>query len=115
MYKSILIDDPGMSIRQIQKKILETLGVGERSINKIITTYSQTKSVASPNPKQNKKSYYDNFDDFSRNAVHRHVPTIWFCREIPTVDKIYQAIFTNKELPQISRTNLFQLLKDLDF
>jgi len=38
-----------------------------------------------------------------------------FRREIPTVDKIYQVVSADDILPPISRTNLFHLLKDLDF
>lgn len=62
-----------------------------------------------------KKSFRVLFDEFSKNAVRRHVHTIWFRREIPTVDKIHQDVSADDSLPSISRTNLFHLLKDLDF
>jgi hypothetical protein len=39
----------------------------------------------------------------------------WFKREIPTVDKIYKVVSDDDSLPTISRTNLFRLLKDMDF
>jgi transposase len=62
-----------------------------------------------------KKSFRDLFDEFAKNAVRRHVHSIWFRREIPTIDKIHQAVSADDNLPSISRTNLFHLLKDLDF
>ncbi|KAL4091320.1 hypothetical protein QTP88_026023 [Uroleucon formosanum] len=123
MYKTIIMNEPSISVRQIRKQISETLGVGERSIQIIITTYKETNTVTAPKqtrkkksfrdvfdefsknavrrhthtvpvPKRtrNKKSFRDLFDDFAKNAVRRHVHNIWFRREIPTVDKIYQAV-----------------------
>jgi len=115
MYKTIIMYEPSISVRQIRKQISETLGVGERSIQTIITTYKETNTVAAPKQTRKKKSFRDVFDEFSKNAVRRHVHTIWFRREIPTVDKIHQAVSADDSLPSISRTNLFHLLKDLDF
>ncbi|XP_025196242.1 uncharacterized protein LOC112595312 [Melanaphis sacchari] len=115
MYKTIVMNDTCTSVRQIRKQISETLGVGERSIQTIIRTYKETNTVAAPKQTRNKKSFRDLFDEFDKSAVRRHVHSIWFRREIPTVDKIHQAVSADKSLPAISRTNLFHLLKDLDF
>lgn len=115
MYKTIIMNEPSISVRQICKQISETLGVGERSIQTIITTYKETNTVAAPKQTRKKKSFRDLFDEFSKNAVRRHVHSIWFRCEIPTVDKIHQAVSADGSLPSISRTNLFHLLKDLDF
>uniref|UniRef100_A0A2S2PF27 Tc1-like transposase DDE domain-containing protein n=1 Tax=Schizaphis graminum TaxID=13262 RepID=A0A2S2PF27_SCHGA len=115
MYKTIIMNEPSISVRQIRKQISEILGVGERSIQTIITTYKETNTVAAPKQTRKKKSFRDLFDEFLKNAVRRHVHTIWFHREIPTVDKIHQAVTADDSLPSISRTNLFHFLKDLDF
>jgi len=88
MYKSILLSDADKSIRQIRKIISDQLGVGERTIQKIINEYNDTKTVAAPIPKRSRQSYIDQFGDFERNAVRRHVHQIWFRREIPTMNKI---------------------------
>lgn len=115
MYKVILEKDPNLSMRKIRKMISEAIGVGEITIHKTIDTYNETKMVISPKRNREKKSFRDSFDDFSKNAVRRHVHSIWFRRETPTVDKIYAAVSSDDSLPPISRTNLFRLLKDLDF
>jgi len=115
MYKAILEKDPNLSMRKIRKMISEAIGIGEITIHKTIDTYNETKMVVSPKRKREKKSFRDSFDDFSKNAVRRHVHSIWFRRETPTVDKIYAEVSSDDSLPPISRTNLFRLLKDLDF
>lgn len=54
------------------------------------------------------------FGDFARNAVRRHMHSIfWFRREIPTVNKIYKAVSDDNDLPTVSGTSLFKLLKEL--
>jgi len=92
MYKTIIMNEPSISVRQIRKQISETLGIDERSIQTIISTYKETNTVAAPKQTRKKKSFRGLFDEFSKNAVRRHVHTIWFRREIPTVDKIHQAV-----------------------
>lgn len=57
----------------------------------------------------------DSFDDFARNAVLRHVHSIWFRREIPTLDKIYKFVSDDNHLPTVSRSTIFKLLKELKF
>lgn len=115
MYKSIIMDERNISMRQIRKQISELLSIGERSIHTIIKAYNETKTVPVAKTTRKKKSFRVLFDEFSKNAVRRHVHTIWFRREIPTVDKIHQDVSADDSLPSISRTNLFHLLKDLDF
>lgn len=91
------------------------MGIGESTINRTISEYNKTKQVTSPKKKRVRKSYRDIYDEFSRNVIRRHVHSIWFQREIPTVDKIHQVVSNDESLPLISRTNLFHLLKELDF
>ena len=56
MYKSILLSDADKSIRQIRKIISDQIGVGERTIQKIINEYNDTKRVAAPIPKRSRQS-----------------------------------------------------------
>ncbi|VVC46388.1 Winged helix-turn-helix DNA-binding domain, partial [Cinara cedri] len=95
-YKTILLLDPNKSVRQIRKIISDQIGVEERTIQKIITEYNNTKSVAARIPKRSRQSYIDRFGKFERNAVRSHVHQIWFRREIPTMDKIHQIVSSDK-------------------
>jgi len=82
------MDEPNISMRQIRKQISELLSIGERSIHTFITAYNETKTVSVAKQTRKKKSFRDLFDDFSKNAVRRHVHSIWFRREILKIDKI---------------------------
>jgi hypothetical protein len=78
MYKSITMNEPNISVRQIRKHKSEALGVGESSIQTIITIYKETHKVVAPKQTRKKKSFRDLFDEFAKNAVRRHVHSIWF-------------------------------------
>lgn len=115
MYMENVERNPDKSIRQIRKIISNSMGVGESTIHKIIKEYNEKKSVTSPKRTRVRKSFRETFDDLARNTVRRHVHDICFRHEISTVDKIHQAVSNDESLPPISRTNLFHLLKELDF
>ncbi|KAE9522898.1 hypothetical protein AGLY_016709 [Aphis glycines] len=115
MYKSIIKDNPSMSMRQMRVIIAKALGVGESTVHRTVSDYKETKTVISPKRKRVRNQITETFDDFDRNAVRRHVHSIWFRREIPTVDKIHKAVSDDKDLPTVSRTSMFKLLKELKF
>ncbi|XP_050066442.1 uncharacterized protein LOC126555585 [Aphis gossypii] len=115
MYKTIIKNNPNMSMREMRAIISKTMGVGESTVHRTIINYKETKTVVSPKRTRVRKQITEAFDDFDRNAVRRHVHSIWFRREIPTVDKIHKAVSDDKDLPTVSRTSIFKLLKELKF
>lgn len=104
-----------MPFYKLTHLIADSMGIGKTSVYKILKEYKDTKTVTVPKLTRAKKSFLDNFDEFDKNAVRMHVHKIWRRREIPTVDKVHQAVSADDTLPLISRTNLFRLLKALDF
>jgi len=114
-YKAKLEADPEKSIRTLRQEISKELGIGSTTISKTIMVYNRSKTVISPNRTRVKISARIIFDEFARNQVRRHVHSFWYNREIPIVDKIYQAVSDDDSLPPISRTGLFRLLKDMGF
>lgn len=71
--------------------------------------------MTSPSKTRNEPSFKEKFDDLQLNAVRLHVPSFWFNKTIPTLDKILKVINDDYSLPDISRTNLQRLLKFMDF
>lgn len=114
-YKSKLEADPKKSLRKLREELSNELGIGATTISQTITHYNKFKIVISPKKKRVRKSIFDTFDDFDRNAVRRHVHNFWFKREIPTVRKIHEVVANDESLPTISKTNLNYLLKEMDF
>lgn len=55
-------------------------------------------------------------DDFERNVIRRKVHDFWVKREVPTLDKILKSVNSDEQITNTySRTNLYRLLKDLNF
>lgn len=115
MYKANIKKDPNMSMRQMRAIISKSMGIGESTVHRAINNYKANNTVTSPKRKRVRAQITETFDDFARNAVRKHVHSIWFRREIPTVDKIHKAVSDDKDLPTVSRTSLFKLLKELKF
>ncbi|KAL4118946.1 hypothetical protein QTP88_011824 [Uroleucon formosanum] len=115
LYKANLPNNSDMPLYKMAKMIADATGVGKSTVGNIIKEYKESKTITIPKTKRAKKSFLDTFDDFDKNAVRGHVHKIWFARQIPTVDKIFQAVSSDDSLPSISRTNLFRLLKSLNF
>lgn len=115
MYKANLEKDPNMSMRSMRQIISKCMGIGESTVHRTINEYKETNTVTSPKRKRVRENVFHLYDDFSRNAVRRHVHSIWFRREIPTIDKIHKVVSDDDSLPAISRTNLYKLIRDLDF
>lgn len=89
--------------------------MGKTTVDLIIKEYNEMRTVTVPKKKWSKKSILDTIKDFDKNVVHTHVHRIWFRGEISTVDKIHKAISADDSLLSISHTNLFCLLKALNF
>ncbi|XP_025191797.1 uncharacterized protein LOC112592046 [Melanaphis sacchari] len=115
MYKTNLEKDPNVSIRNMRRIISKSMGIGDSTVYRIINEYKKKNTVTSPKRKRVRENIFHLYDDFSRNSVRRHIHSIWFRREIPTIDKIHRLVSNDDSLPTISRTNLFKLIKDLDF
>ncbi|KAF0714882.1 DDE 3 domain-containing protein [Aphis craccivora] len=114
-YKAKTNVDPTKSLRKIRQELSKELAIGATTISTTITEYNTTKRVISPSKTRVKKTFHETFNEFHRNAVRRHVHSFWFKREIPTVDKIHHAVSNDNSLPTILRTNLYRLLKEMDF
>lgn len=114
-YKSKLESDLQKSLRTLRPKLSKALSIGSKTISKITTEYNLTKKIIFPSKTMVSLSFRDAPEEFQRNMDRRHVHSFRFKREIPTVQKIYQVVSNDESLSPISRTNLFHLLKEMDF
>jgi len=115
MYKENIEKNPDMSMRKMREIISKSMGIGESTVHRTINDYKEKNTVVSPKRKRARIQIIETFDEFARNTVRRHVHSIWFRREIPTVNKIHKAVSDDNDLPIVSRTSLFKLLKELQF
>ncbi|VVC27951.1 Ribonuclease H-like domain,Winged helix-turn-helix DNA-binding domain [Cinara cedri] len=115
LYKAKLVQIPGATIRKYRQIISKELGIGEKTVSNTIAEYNNTKTVTSPSKKRIRISFRNVFDEFHRSTIRRHVHSFWFKRQLPTVDKLYRVVSNDNTLPSISRTDLFKLLKSMNF
>lgn len=113
-YKYELKKNPKVPIRECRITISKQLGIGQCTVSNTISEYNNKKTVTSPKRTRCKKSFKDSFDDLHRNTVRRHVQSFWKNKTIPTLNKIYAVVKDDDSLPDISRTNLYRLLKHMD-
>lgn len=113
MYKEILLKTPDISYKQLIADISRTLGIGHNSVTSIIAEYRSTGT--SPNKIRLKKCLFDGIDDLDRNALRQKVHSFWLRKELPTIDKILQAVNDDPALPNFKRTSLYTTIKKLGF
>jgi len=114
-YKMELRKNPDLTVRDARIYISKLLGIGQRTVSNIISEYNSKKTVTSPCKNRTKASFKEKFDDMQMNAVRLHVHSFWLNKTIPTLDKILTAVNNDETLPEISRTNLYRMLKFMDF
>ncbi|XP_026822882.1 uncharacterized protein LOC113560942 [Rhopalosiphum maidis] len=114
-YKTALQKNPKITIRGSRILISQQLGIGQRTISKVINEYNSHKTVTSPIKTCERKGYKDLYDELELNIVRRHVRSFWFNKTKPTLNKILQLINSDESIPNISRTNLQRLLKFMNF
>lgn len=115
MYKDMKSTSPDMSLRQMVHRIMNMSGIGSNSIYSIISEYKTNGSVTSPNKTRNKKCLFDKIEDLDCNALRQKVHYFWLRKELPTIDKILQAVNDDLALPDFKRTTLYSTIKQLDF
>lgn len=115
MYKDLKSKTPDMPYKQMMSEISQSLGIGLNSVRKIISEYKSTGTVASPNKKRSKKCLFDKIDDLDRNALRQKVHSFWLKKEVPTIDKVLEAVNDDPALPNFKRTTLYTTIKKLDF
>ncbi|KAL4104685.1 hypothetical protein QTP88_019968 [Uroleucon formosanum] len=115
LYKDLKIKHPDMQYRVMMAEMSKTLGIGLNSVRTTISEYKSTGTVKSPNKKRSKKCLFDKIDDLDRNALRQKVHSFWLRKELPTIDKILEAVNDDPALPNYKRTTLYTIIKKLDF
>ncbi|XP_066596594.1 uncharacterized protein [Prorops nasuta] len=111
----MLEENPKITNIVMINKLSEQTGFGLSSVKNIILEYKRTGEIKSPNKKKMRMSIKDKIDEFDKNAIRRKVHGFYFNRELPTLDKVLQAVNEDNDLPDFKRTTFYKLLKDLNF
>ncbi|CAI6376625.1 unnamed protein product [Macrosiphum euphorbiae] len=97
MYKANIQKDPNMSMRQMRTIISKEMGIGESTVHRTIKEYNTSNAVKSPKRTKSVGTYTA------------------FGFDAKSLDKIYKIVYDDNQLPTVSRSTIFKLLKELKF
>lgn len=93
----------------------QIIGTSEKTVKRVLNEYKNKGVVTTPNKSKPKHNIISNLDDFILSAIRRKVHQFYFDKELPTIDKVTQAINEDEDLPSFSRSTTFKLMKKLNF
>lgn len=90
-------------------------GVVRSTVYKVICEYKRTRKLSSPKQSSGRRSLLFTMDDDIKNAVRRVVHSFFHKNEAPTLNKILAELQNHPNIPQMSRSTLYLLLKKINF
>lgn len=117
VYNYFKLLNPANTIDNIVEMSSRIMGYGKSTVYRVLKEEKSTNCLTSPKPRRGgrKKLGKVDLDECFRNAVRRMVHSFFLNKQIPTLDKVLQAITDDPDLPTISRNKLWKLLHELNF
>lgn len=86
---------------ELYNTIFETLGIGVRTVRKVLLEYETTGIVTSPKRTKDFQSstIFGKLDDFMKHAIRMKVHGFFQRKEIPTLDSVLVTINKDPDLP----------------
>lgn len=131
-YKKITTDTPKIRKTEMVEKISQVLGkyikydihniledmilgISRTTVYRTITEYKNTGKTSEPKKITGRRSLLESFDENVKTAVHEIVTNMLDRNELPTLDNILTEVKNCSEVPKMSRSTLYRLLKQLKF
>lgn len=108
---------PTLTLENIVALTSEFTGVSKASIYNARKEMSNTGKVSTPGKKRKRaRNVLDKTcDEFVRSAIRRKVHQFFFENDPPTINKVLSAVNNDADLPNLKRTSLHALLKEIGF
>ncbi|XP_047022563.1 uncharacterized protein LOC124634839 [Helicoverpa zea] len=97
---------------QLVNKTAEIAGISRATVYNILKEYNTEGRLQSPPPRQRKYSKSDEYDDIILSGIRRKIHSFFFDNELPTLDKILEAVNSDESLPDFKRSTLYNLIKN---
>lgn len=103
--------------KETYHEVSELLGIGVRTVEKVIVEYEVRGTVTSPKKTKNRtgSTIFAQMDEFLKHAIRQKVHAFFHRKEIPTLDSVLAEINSDSDLPNLSRTSLSRILHKLQF
>ncbi|CAH2085192.1 unnamed protein product [Euphydryas editha] len=96
-------------------KTAQIMGTSEKTVRRILNEYKNKGQVTASNKSTPNHNIISNLDDFILSAIRRKVHKFYFDNDLPTIDKVAQAINEDEDLPSFSRSTTYKIMKKLNF
>ncbi|EZA49329.1 hypothetical protein X777_12359 [Ooceraea biroi] len=115
LYKTLNEKNPNILRKDVVAKVVEETGIGSTTIRNTLMEYEAAGTVTSPNKKKRRLSFKEKIDECDKNAIRRKVHEFYMKEELPTLQKVLQAVNDDENLPNYKRSTFHLLLKELQF
>ncbi|XP_046428432.1 uncharacterized protein LOC124183682 isoform X2 [Neodiprion fabricii] len=97
------------------KKLSRMTGFGRTSTKQIVLDYISTGRVLKSNFKEQTRGIEDKTNECDKNAIRRMIHDFYRNNEVPTVDKVLDAVNDDKDLQEFKQPSFCKLLQKLNF
>lgn len=97
-------------------QLSKQLGIGINSIRNTLIEYKNRGTVSAPKLTKRRLTFKEKINEYHKNAIRRKVHEFYFNNELPTFNKVLQAVNADENLPNFKRSTFYALLKkELNF
>lgn len=94
---------------------LTLIGISRTTTYRVIHEYKAKGFISPPLKRSGRKSVLSTFDDTVKCMIRRNVHVFFYNGELPTLNKILKKIKEDENIPSMSRSTLYKLMKKLNF
>ncbi|XP_031342522.1 uncharacterized protein LOC116170342 isoform X1 [Photinus pyralis] len=95
--------------------LLCNLGVSIPSVYKILREYTEVHELHSPKKYYRPRAILDNIDSGTKSILRRLLHSFFERNEPPTLSKVLAVLHEDEDLPNLKRTTLWKLIKEIGF
>ncbi|XP_046621295.1 uncharacterized protein LOC124305682 isoform X2 [Neodiprion virginianus] len=97
------------------QKLSRMTGFGRTSTKQIVLDYISTGRVLKSNFKEHPRGIEDKTNECDKSAIRRMIHDFYRNNEVPTVDKVLDAVNDDKDLQEFKQPSFCKLLQKLNF
>lgn len=105
-----MAENPEIKYKPMVEKLAKATGIGQRTVSKTLAEYKSTGTVTSPNKKKRRLNISEKTSEADIEAIRKKIQNFWLNQEIPTLQKIVEAVNNDDNLPSFSKSSMHRLL-----
>ncbi|KAI4458389.1 hypothetical protein MML48_7g00020211 [Holotrichia oblita] len=116
-YKKIIADTPNLKKLDMIKQITDSIltGVSRITVYRVIKVCTAPGICVDPKKITGRPAFLKSFDETVKTAIWQIVHNMFRQNEPSTLDKVLVEVKNNEDLPNMSRSTLYLLMKQMNF